>query len=620
MFKYARLTGNMYVLSFFFMFPLTFAQTEFTKIAKSGDQSSQARIEAAEIEGTPAIAVAFRGTKDLHYYATHKSAPTPDLKLKVTAEAKGITFGEAIFPEHEEYVTEFDNKKIEVFAGDFKVLFLIKQRSEAVSQTVVTVKISGIACTSKQCLRPFKESLGASVDLSQWPSISVQAAEAPTAGDTETTATTESKPPVQQQATGQLLADSLTDWKTIDSTRAAASASAAWYFLLALLAGISINIMPCVLPVIPLIIMRLVSQAKESGSRRVALGFSFCGGIVLFFALFAVISVIVKLSTGQALDLNSLYRNPTAVIALFLFIVFFALVLLDLLTLALPSSVTSKQGSGSGFAGSIGMGFFAGILSTPCSGAILGAVLVWAQTQPLIVSSLALILMGVGMALPYAILVSIPSLLNYVPKPGTWMEIFKKTGGFLLLLIAAKFTLTALPKDQLINVLVYGVIFAFCVWMWGTWVGFSTPKGRKWTVRLIAAVIAVGCGFWLLPVSQPSQIDWQSYDAALVKKSIADNRPIVIKFTADWCTNCKIVDKNVFQQPDIAKLIKQQGILAVKADTTQANYPAAEDLNTVFGETGSVPLTVLLNPKDKSMVKLRGIFTPEKFKEAVAEF
>jgi len=150
--------------------------------------------------------------------------------------------------------------------------------------------------------------------------------------------------------------------------------------------------------------------------------------------VFGLLSAVVSLSTGAVIDLNSLYRQPTAVIALFLLIVFFALVFLDVLTIALPSSVAGRQQSKeAGFAGSVGMGFFAGLLSTPCSGALLGAVLVWAQSQPLSVSSTAIILMGAGMALPYALLVGSPKLLDFVPKPGTWMEIFKKACGFLLL-------------------------------------------------------------------------------------------------------------------------------------------------------------------------------------------
>ncbi len=614
--QYTRIIKSRWLLLPFLFISLTFAQTELTEIARSGDQLSSARIEATELDGVPAVGVVFKGTEDLHYYATAKAAPAPGLELKITVIADGLMFGEPVFPKYK-YFSDPAKGKIEVFVGDFKVLFPIQQRDESVSQTTVTVNIAGITCTSKLCLPPFRKTLAANVDLSQWPAVAIQTGEAVTEEKTEIIPT--QPPEAEKTADGPTLAVSLTGWKIVDATETGDSASAAWYFLLALLAGVSINIMPCVLPVIPLIIMRLVGQAKESGPKRMALGFSFCGGIVLFFAMFAAISAAVKLSTGVALDLNSLYRNPVAVITLFLFIVFFALVLLDLLTLALPSSVAGKQGGGSGFAGSVGMGFFAGVLSTPCSGAVLGAVLVWAQTQPLTISSTALILMGVGMALPYAILVSIPSLLNYVPKPGTWMEIFKKTGGFLLLFIAVKFTLTALPKDRLINVLLYGVIFAFSVWMWGTWVGFNTPKGKKWITRLIAAAIAIGCGLWLLPAVRESTINWQKYDAALVQKSIAENRPVVLKFTADWCTNCKIVDKNVFQQPDVAALLQQKGIVAVKADTTLASYPAAKDLNIVFGEAGSVPLTVLLDPKDKSITKLRGIFTPEELKQIIAE-
>ena len=611
--RMARMINPRWLLLPFLFVSLAFSQTEFTEIARSGDQSSSARIEAAQLDGAPAIAVVFKGTDDLHYYATPKAAPAPGLELKITAKADGLTFGEPVFPEYH-YFNDSAKGKIEVFVSDFKVLFPIKERDESISQTVVTTAISGITCTSQLCLPPFKKMLAGKIDLSQWPGLSIQTAELSAEKVTEIVP---AQAPVEQAANGQTLGAFLADWKTVDASDADASASAAWYFLLALLAGVSINIMPCVLPVIPLIIMRLVGQAKEQPGKRVALGFSFCGGIVLFFAFFAVLSAVVKLSTGAALDINSLYRNPAAVVTLFLFIVFFALVLLDLMTLALPSSVSNKQGSAGGFAGSVGMGFFAGVLSTPCSGAVLGAVLVWAQTQPLVVSSTALVLMGVGMALPYAVLVSVPSLLNAVPKPGTWMEIFKKTGGFLLLLIAVKFTLTALPKDRLINVLLYGVIFAFSVWMWGTWVGFNTPKGRKWTTRLIALGLAVGCGVWLLPANQPPKIDWQAYDAALVQKSIAEGHPIVLKFTADWCTNCKIVDKNVFQQPDVAALIEQKNIVAIKADTTLATYPAAKDLNTVFGEAGSVPLTVVLDPKDRSMVKLRGIFTPEELKQTL---
>jgi len=256
------------------------------------------------------------------------------------------------------------------------------------------------------------------------------------------------------------------------------------------------------------------------------------------------------------------------------------------------------------------MGFFAGILSTPCSGALLGFVLVWAQTQPLYVSSTAILLMGVGMALPYAVIILIPSLLNRIPKPGYWMEIFKKSAGFLLFLIAAKLTLAALPKDRLLAVLMYGVIFSFCVWMWGKWVDFSTPTSRRLIIRSIAVALAVVAGLRLLPAREPiagTAVDWHQYDPDLIQQKVAERQPVLLKFTADWCTNCKVVDRRVYHDPEVAGLIQEKNVLAVRADTTVVDYPATTDLKRLYGEAGNVPVTIVLLP-DGSQEKLRGIF------------
>jgi len=197
------------------------------------------------------------------------------------------------------------------------------------------------------------------------------------------------------------------------------------------------------------------------------------------------------------------------------------------------------------------------------------------------------------------------------------MEIFKKTGGFLLLLIAFKFMLAGLTKEHMLNVLLYGVIFGFCVWMWGTWVNFSTPKGKKRLVRGIALLIAVGFGWWLLPAPGAPQVDWQKYEPETVQKALQKGQPVLIKFTADWCTNCKIVEKKVYQDPDTAAFLKQKGFVTILADTTQESYQATVDYNTIFKGAGSVPNTVLLNPDKKTMINLRGTFKSEELKDVI---
>jgi thiol:disulfide interchange protein len=546
------------------------------EIVRYRQEYSHARLEPARMAGRSGVAVVFEGTEDLHYYAKAETAPSPDLQLKVEAAAPGVEFGKPVFPAWR-IITDPTGKKAEVYAGEFRVFVPIEKSPDTTpGKTDVTVRIQGIACTSQLCLPPFNKTLTATVDLSAtaaWSQIA--------------------PPPAARQA--------ILPYGTMV------------YFLLALVAGVSINLMPCVLPVLPLVLMRLVSESKRAGGRRVASGLAFSAGVIGFFAVFALLSAIINLTTGAVLDLNALFRYPTAVIVLFLAIVLFGLVMLDVVTLSLPSSLTSRQSTASGLAGTVGMGFFAGVLSTPCSGALLGFVLVWAQTQPLLVSSIAIVLMGVGMALPYAILVLVPSLIDRLPKPGYWMEVFKKSTAFLLFFIAVKLTLAALPKDKLLNVLTYGIVFSFCAWMWGKWVDLATPSPRKWAVRATAAVMALSAGVWLLPLpgrSAGAAIDWQPYDARLVQQAVAQHRPVLLDFMADWCTNCKVVDRRVYQDPQIAKLIREKGVLPVRADTTIIDYPATKDLTEVYGEAGNVPVTVTLLP-DGSQEKWRGIFDKE---------
>jgi thiol:disulfide interchange protein DsbD len=588
------------------------AASERTLIADYEQESSYAYAEPAQMDGQAGVAVMFEGTKDMHYYATAEAAPAPGMELKIEAAAEKAIFGKPVYPAYA-YFDDPVKGRIEMWAGNFTI-FVPLEKQESPSAIDVTVTISGMVCTSKVCLAPFEKSFSANLDFSK-PAMLRQLAfeRSPAADRTVDTSQTVKEQTIAKpadQADEGSLSEMLHGWSERGLGTAAVSTPVIWYLGLAALAGLSINIMPCVLPVVPLIILRLVGQAKESPGRRVGLGLAFCAGIILFFAIFAAVSAAVKLATGTALDLNSLYRSPTAVTVMFLLIVLFALVLLDVVQITLPGFSTG-QNKQAGCAGSVGMGFLAGILSTPCSGAIIGAVLVWAQTQTIWVSGLALVLMGFGMALPYALLVAMPKWLSIVPKPGTWMEIFKKTGGFLLLAIAFKFMLAGLAKEHLLNVLLYGVVFAFSAWMWGSWVSFNTPAARKWMVRGIALVIAIAAGAWMLPRPQEAKIEWQTYDAVAIEEALEGGRPVLVKFTADWCTNCKVVERRVYQQPEIAKLLADRGFVTVKADTTQADFPAAVDMRRVFGEPGNVPVTMLLDPRNKSIMKLRGIFRPQ---------
>ena len=557
--------------------------TTTVELARYEKEFSSAHLEPARMGEKPGVAVIFEGTDDLHYYAKAETAPAAGFELKVEAKSDDFGFGEAVFPKWNIFVDSLGNK-VEVYAGRFTVFVPIKTVRAPTKTTVIEagdieVKISGIACTSMLCLPPFEKTLRTRINWSQrdsWNQISFE-----TASDT--------------------------------GRPTAGPGYSAWFALgLALLAGLSLNIMPCVWPVLPLIVMRIVEQAKAGRRQSAALGLAFCLGILLFFACLAGANIILQLFYGTVLQWGDQFRNPAFVAGMALLLIVLALFMFGVFTVTVPSSIASKSGSGKGYPGAVGMGLLAAVLSTPCSFGILAAAFAWAQTQRLPLGTLAIMVIGVGMAVPYAILTSMPGLLSRLPKAGRWMELFKQAIGFVLLLIAVKL-IAALPEVRRISVLYFAVVLGFCIWMWSGWVTYNTKRTRKWLARIIAMVLAVTAGWAFLPAPAEELIQWQKYDAAAIETANVEGRAVLIKFTADWCWNCEIIEKVVYRRKDIAKLIEQKDVLAIKADTTVADYPAAIALKNKYKEPG-VPVTILYIPGKEEPVRLHKIFFTKKLK------
>jgi thiol:disulfide interchange protein len=546
------------------------------ELARDRQEHSSARIEGAQMVGKKGIAVVFEGTEDLHYYARSETAGAPGFQLKVRADSNDFEFGKAVFPKW----TFFQDPavgKVEVYAGNFQVFVPIEKVNTSAPVGEVKATISGRACTSRICLLPFQTKLKGTIDYSQadsWKEISFEARQEP--------------------------------------REAGAGASySIWFALgLAVLGGLSLNIMPCVWPVLPLIVMRIVEQGRQSRRRSAAMGLVFCVGILLFFACLAGLNVILQVFYGTVLQWGDQFRNPAVVTFMALLLVVLALFMFGVFNVTVPSSVASKSGSGKGFAGALGMGFLAAVLSTPCSFGILAAAFAWAQGQPMALGTLAIMVIGVGMALPYLILTSIPGLLGRMPRAGRWMELFKQALGFVLLIIAVKM-IKAVPDASKVSVLYFAVVLSFCVWMWGSWVGYGMKLSRKVLIRGLAAVLGVlAFGFFFAK----ERIEWHEYDSKLIETAKGEGRAVLIKFTADWCMNCEVVDKVVYQRKDVAGLIEDKGVLAIKGDTTRDDQPATLALKNEYNEPG-VPVTILWLPGRDEPVRIQELFFAEKLKE-----
>ena len=538
--------------------------------------------------GESALAIRFQLKKDWHFYASAKTAPS-GMNLKIKPSTEGfIAFSEPIFPPWQMYFDESSGQKLEVFSDNFTVhlpfkVADIKTASSEDIIEIIKIDFEGPVCSGLQCTLS-KGQLGTGIKIAFDSAMGEPKFALPKA-----LPQSESPPTVS------------------------ALSYSVWFALgLAFLAGLSLNIMPCVWPVLPIIIMRIVEQAKQTKGKSTALGLAFCFGILLFFACLAGANIILQLAYGTVMQWGDQFRNPAFVAGLALLLVVLALFMFGLFTVSLPSAIAGKSGSGKGFAGSVGMGFLAAILSTPCSFAILAAAFAWAQAQPLLLGTIAIMVIGLGMATPYVILTSMPGLLKKIPKPGQWMELFKQTIGFVLLVIAVKL-IAALPQVRRMNVLYFAVVLGFCVWMWGTWVSYNTKPVRKWLVRIIAVVLAITAGSIFLPAPAAELIDWQQYDASLIETAVTQNRPVLIKFYADWCLTCMVIDKIVYHREDVAELIKEKNVLAIKADTTTDEHPATEALEKVYNEP-VVPVSILLIPGKEEPVRWHEIYFADELK------
>jgi len=280
--------------------------------------------------GKSAIAVHFELEKDWHFYASADNAPG-GMNLKLEPNEQGtklLSFGKPIFPKPGWIYDDALGKKIDVIGGDFTVyLPFIVSESAGEKTVVVDIGISGAVCSNTQCRVPDFGGVKVEVKIKLGESLQPKF--------------TLPEPHKSSSSAGQLADYSV--WAAL---------------ILAFVAGLSLNIMPCVWPVLPIIVMRLVEQAKQGKSKSVTMGLAFCAGVLLFFACLAGTNIVLKLVYNTTLQWGDQFRNPAFVAGMAMLMVVLALFMFGLFTITVPASISGKSGSGKGFGGAIGMDFW----------------------------------------------------------------------------------------------------------------------------------------------------------------------------------------------------------------------------------------------------------------------
>jgi thiol:disulfide interchange protein len=372
--------------------------------------------------------------------------------------------------------------------------------------------------------------------------------------------------------------------------------------LFGFVAGIILNVMPCVLPVLGL---KILSLAQTGGSsRRSALSRSviFSCGMISVFMMLAALASFAHLSWGQH------FQSPWFLIALILVTVVFSLGMFDIYILPIPTNISDlEKKSGRGAVGDFLRGMLATLLATPCSGPFLGATLAWTLTQSTLVIFLVFGSIGLGMAFPYVLLSSNRTLLRLMPKPGRWMNDFKHLMGFLLL-GASVYLLFGLPKDMVAATVCFCLVAAFSIVLYSRLAPFNSSLSRKVSVACAAGLVLAAGGYFSFDALHSAKtsgtfqqelrpdVQWEDFSPQLLKGAHAEGRHVVVDFTANWCLNCQYNLVRVLNADDVKALLQKKEVLALKADLTWAN-PPAESLMHSLGSR-SVPFLAVFRGDD----------------------
>jgi thiol:disulfide interchange protein DsbD len=399
----------------------------------------------------------------------------------------------------------------------------------------------------------------------------------------------------------------------------------------ALVGGMVLNLMPCVFPVLAIKVMAFQSHGSDARAHRLG-GLAYTAGVVLSFL--ALGAVLLGLRTaGEAVGWGFQLQNPWVVAGL--------ATLFTLIGLNLAGVFELGQLAPSGLAGlqlrhPLADAFLTGVLATaiasPCTAPFMGASLGLAVTLPAAQALSVFAALGLGMALPYLAASFWPALARRLPRPGPWMETFRRAMAFPMFATVV-WLLWVLGQQSGIDgaaaLLALLVALAFALWAWSL-------RGRaRWVLGSVAVALLGWLGtVWgprvgqLIPANVASDgttaaadealagdLVWQPWSPEAVERLLARGQPVFVDFTAAWCVTCQVNKKTTLSHPDVLADMRAKGVQLLRADWTRYDPVITAELARL-GRTG-VPVYVLLAPGRAPRV-LSELLSVREVREALA--
>ncbi|RKR08820.1 LOW QUALITY PROTEIN: thiol:disulfide interchange protein DsbD [Flavobacterium sp. 81] len=407
-------------------------------------------------------------------------------------------------------------------------------------------------------------------------------------------------------------------------------------FFVAFISGFAALLTPCVFPMIPMTVSFFTKQSKSraKGIRNAIIyGFS-------IIAIYVVLGLIVTKVFG-ADALNALSTDVWFNLIFFVILIIFATSFLGAFEIMLPNSWANKadqQADRGGLVGILFMALALAIVSFSCTGPIVGTLLVEAASNGGIAPIVGMLGFSLALALPFMLFAMFPGWLNSLPKSGGWLNTVKVVLGFLELALAFKFLSNAdlvlqlhfLEREVFIAIWI-AIFAALTLYLFGK---ISLPHdsplhhisvGRLY-LGLLTLVFTVYLipGLWGAPLklisafppppqysespfgvggSSNSNVSAESAkglpdgaelgphgimvfhdyeDGLAYAKSI--NKPIMLDFTGYACVNCRKMENNVWSEPTILPILKNEVVLISLYVDDKRELPIEEQFVTKSGD------------------------------------
>ncbi len=389
--------------------------------------------------------------------------------------------------------------------------------------------------------------------------------------------------------------------------------------IFAVIGGLILNFMPCVLPVLSL---KIFSAIGHGGGEMVMVQRSFlmtAAGIFFSFLLLAGVTISLR-SLGVALGWGVQFQQPLFLMTLVFLLTLFAANLWGLYEIGLPRWLADGLGNATyhpKLAGDFATGAFATLLATPCSAPFLGTAVGFALASGPFQILLIFAALGLGMIIPYLLVAFFPRLATALPKPGAWMN-------YARFMLGAALALTALWLIWVMAAQItafYAVFVGLCMTGAVLVMTLNKTKVRKLYIKLgvlVFALAATGFTFAgpMIPKAAP-EVDrlWLPFDLNALAADRQEGKTVFVDVTADWCLTCKANQKFVLSQDDLKERLFHSDVVAMQANWTNPDPVIAGFLHK-YGRYG-IPFNIVFGPGAEQGIALPEILTHDVVMEAL---